>query len=215
MVKEGKEELCFKSSLVIERPSEILLKSATVYWNYNNIDNDLENFVTVDKERLEFKHGYWSFDDIKLELEKKGVSITRERVSGKCIVSVDNLTYFKKFGDLLGLDPFTNLAAGTTSTTTNMVDINRGLRSLDISCNIVDKSKNIDHKGEYSNVIASVPIPTDKTLKGSLSHYSDVNSKVEINKGTYNFLEFKVSSNIERYVGDVLLELYIQNKDRQ
>ena len=213
MVKDGKEELCLKSSLVIKRPSEILLKSATVYWNYNNIDNDAENFITVDKERLEFKHGYWSFDDIKVELEKKGVDITRERVTGKCVVSVDNLTYFKKFGDLLGLEPFTNLKAGTTTTTTtNMVNVNRGLRSLDISCNIVDKSKNVDHKGVYSNVIASVPIPTDKTLTGSLSHYSDINSKVSINRGTYSFLEFKVSSNIERYVGDILLELYITPK---
>ena len=144
------------------------------------------------------------------------MSITRERVSGKCIVSVDDLTYFKTLGVLLGLEDFSNLKAGTTTTSPNMVDINRGLRSLDISCNIVDTTKNIDHKGEYSNVMASVPIPTDKTLKGSLSHYSDINSKVSIDRGTYNFLEFKVSSNIERYVGDVLLELYIytshQNK---
>ena len=212
MVKVGKKELFLKVPLVVSQPSEILLKSATVYWNYNNIDNDVEDFVTVDKERLEFKHGYWSFDDIKEELEKKGVSITRERVTGKCIVSVNNLTYFKTLGVLLGLEDSSNLKAGTTLTSPNMVDINRGLRSLDISCNIVDRSKNIDHKGEYSNVIASVPIPTDKTLKGSLSHYSDINSKVSINKGTYNFLEFKVSSNIERYVGDVLLELYITPK---
>ena len=137
------------------------------------------------------------------------MSITRERVSGKCIVSVDDLTYFKTLGVLLGLEDFSNLKAGTTTTSPNMVDINRGLRSLDISCNIVDTTKNIDHKGEYSNVMASVPIPTDKTLKGSLSHYSDINSKVSIDRGTYNFLEFKVSSNIERYVGDVLLELYV------
>ena len=76
----------------------------------------------------------------------------------------------------------------------------------------MEKSKNIDQNGDYSNVIASVPIPTDKTLKGSLSHYSDINSKVSINRGAYSFLEFKVSSNIERYVGDVLLELYITPK---
>ena len=187
-----------------------------MYWDYNNIDNDVEDFIVVDKERLEFEHGYWSFNNIKDKLEKKGVHIAKEETTGKCVVSVDDLTYFKTLGVLLGLEDFSNLKAGTTLTSPNMVDINRGLRSLDISCNIVDTTKNIDHKGEYSNVIASVPIPTDKTLKGSLSHYSDINSKVSIDRGTYNFLEFKVSSNIERYVGDVLLELYIytshQNK---
>ena len=93
-----------------------------------------------------------------------------------------------------------------------MVDVNRGLRSLDVKCNIVDKSKNINDKGLYSDVIASLPIPTDRTLKGTLTHYSDINSKVSINRGTYNFLEFETSSNVERYAGDVLLELYITPK---
>ena len=211
MVTSGKKELFLKTPLVITEPSEIVLKSATVYWNYDNI-TDTEDFVTVDGTRLEFEHGYWSFDDIKLELEKKGVSIARQRVTGKCIVSVDDLTYFKAVGVLLGLKNFYNMDAGATMTSPNTVYINRGLRSLDISCNIVDKSNNIDNKGEYSDVIASIPIPTDKTLKGSLSHYSDINSKVKINRGIYSSLEFKVSSNIQRYVGDILLELYITPK---
>ena len=211
-VKNGKKELFLKTPLVITEPSEIVLKSATMYWNYNNIDNDKEDFVTVDGTRLEFEHGYWGFRDIKLELEKKGVSIDRQWITGKCKVSVDDQTYFKAVGVLLGLKNFYNMDAGATMTSPNTVDINRGLRSLDIKCNIVDKSNNIDNKGEYSDVIASIPIPADKTLKGTLSHYSDINSRVKINRGTYNFLEFKVSSNIDRYVGDILLELYIVPK---
>ena len=212
MVDSCKKELFLKTPLVITEPSEIVLKSATVYWDYNNIDNDKENFVTVNGTRLEFEHGYWSFADIKLELEKKGVSIDRQRVTGKCKVSVDDQTYFKAVGVLLGLKNFYNMDAGATMTSPNTVDVNRGLRSLDIKCNIVDKSNNIDNKGEYSDVIASLSIPTDKTLKGSLSHYNDINSMVKINRGTYNFLEFKVSSNIDRYAGDILLELYIVPK---
>ena len=212
MVTSGKKELFLKTPLVITEPSEITLKSATVYWNYNNIDNDLENFITVDRNRVEFKHGYWNFEDLKTELKKEGVTIVRECVTGKCVVSVDDGTYFKTLGVLLGLDNYTNMTAGSTITSHNMVDVNRGLRSLDISCNIVDKSKNIDNKGLYSDVIASLPIPTDKTLKGTLTHYSDINSKVSINRGTYNFLEFEASSNVERYAGDVLLELYITPK---
>ena len=99
--------------------------------------------------------------------------------------------------------------AGANLTSHKKVDINRGFKSLDIKCNIVDKQKNIDSNGGYSDIIASLPIPTDRTLKGSLSHYSDIDSKVKINRGTYNFLEFKALSNIERYAGDVLLEMYI------
>ena len=93
-----------------------------------------------------------------------------------------------------------------------MVDINQGFRHVNVSCNVVDKSKNIDQNGKYSDVIASIPIPTDKSLKGTLSHYNNIDSKVSINRGTYNFLEFNVRSNVvgdDRIVGDTLLELYI------
>ena len=212
MVTSGKKELFLKTPLVITEPSEITLKSATVYWNYNNIDNNLEDFITVDGNRVEFKHGYWNFEDLETKLKNEGVTIVEECVTGKCVVSVNDGTYFKTLGVLLGLNNYTNMTAGSTITSHNMVDVNRGLRSLNVKCNIVDKSKNIDNKGEYSNVIASLPIPTDKTLKGTLTHYSDINSKVSINRGTYNFLEFEASSNVERYAGDVLLELYITPK---
>ena len=209
MVENGKKELFLKTSLVITETSEIILKSATVYWDFNNIDNDLEDFITVDGSRVEFEHGYWTFDDLDSKLEEEGITLVKERVTGKCVVSVDDATYFKALGSLLGLDSYTNMDAGTSLTSHNKVDINRGFKSLDIKCNIVDKQKNIDSDGGYSEVISSLPIPTDRTLKGSLSHYNDINSKVKINKGTYNFLEFKALSNIDRYAGDVLLEMYI------
>ena len=157
MVKGGKKELFLKTPLVISQPSEILLKSATVYWDYNNIDNDVEDFITIDKKRVTFEHGYWNFEDIKGTLEKKGVHITKEKTTGKCTISLNGLTYFKTLGVLLGLENFSNLKAGSTSTSPNMVDINRGLRSLDLSCNVVDVSKNIDQNGNYSDVMAASP----------------------------------------------------------
>ena len=209
LVENGKKELFLKTSLVISEPSEITLKSATIYWDYNNIDNDLEDFITVDGNRVEFKHGYWTFDDLESKLKEEGVTIVKERVTGKCVVSANDATYFKALGVLLGLNSYTNMDAGANLTSHNKVDVNRGFKSLDIKCNIVDKQKNIDSDGGYSDVIASLPIPTDRTLKGSLSHYSGIDSKVKINRGTYNFLEFKALSNIERYAGDILLEMYI------
>ena len=212
MVTSGKKELYLKTPLVITTPSEIILKSATVFWDYNNIDNDLEDFITVDGTRVGFEHGYWTFDDLETKLKKEGVTLVKERVTGKCMLSVNDVTYFKTLGVLLGLNDYTNMDAGANMMSHGKVDINRGFKSLDIKCNIVDKTKNIDSSGGYSDIIASLPIPTDRTLKGSLSHYSDINSKVKLNRGTYNLLEFDALSNISRYAGDVLLEMYISPK---
>ena len=209
LVENGKKELFLKTSLVISEPSEITLKSATVYWDYNNIDNDLEDFITVDGSRVEFKHGYWTFDDLETKLKEDGITLAKERVTGKCVISANDATSFKALGILLGLNSNTDMDAGADLTSHNKVDVNRGFKSLDIKCNIVDKQKNIDSNGGYSDIIASLPIPPDRTLKGSLSHYSDINSKVKINRGTYNFLEFEALSNVDRYAGNVLLEIYI------
>ena len=211
-IKDGKKDLYLDRSLVISEQSAIILKSATVYWNYNNIDNDLEDSIVVDGSKVEFEHGYWNFEDIKTELEKNGVNVSKEGVTGKCTISVDTTTDFKTFGMLLGLDKNTTITAGSSITSHNMVSVNHGFRSLDISSNIVDRSKNIDDDGKYSDVIANLPIPTDKTLKGTLSYYHNIDSKVSINRGTYNHLEFKAVSNVDRYAGDVLLEMYISPK---
>ena len=95
-----------------------------------------------------------------------------------------------------------------------MVDLNHGLRSVRVSCNAVDVTKNIDQNGKYSDVLATLSIPTDRSLKGTTSHYNNINSKVDINKGSYNYLRFNVSTNMgdNIKIGDVLLEIYITPK---
>ena len=90
-----------------------------------------------------------------------------------------------------------------------MVDINHGLRRVDIQCDIIDKFSNININGQPSDILTSIPIPTDKTLKGSLSYYNNINTSVRISRGTYNSVGFKVFGNNKQYACDVLLELHI------
>ena len=96
----------------------------------------------------------------------------------------------------------------------NMVDINHGLRRVDIQCDIIDKCSNININGQPSNILTSIPIPTDKTLKGSLCYYNNINTSVKISRGTYNSIGFKVFGNNEQYACDVLLELHIKSVKR-
>ena len=51
----------------------------------------------------------------------------------------------------------------------------------------------------------TLPITTTQTLKGSVQHYFDIESRVPIFNGVVNRIEFNVTKN----VGNVLLELYI------
>ena len=41
LIKGGEGRIYLENALVIEEPSEILLKSANVYWDYNNVSEDV------------------------------------------------------------------------------------------------------------------------------------------------------------------------------
>ena len=209
--KNGEGILCLKDALVITEPSEIILESATVYWNYNNISNDKEDFVTVGGTKISLEHGYYNFDDLKGVLENHGVDLVGKTPTGKCEITVGSITNFEELGVLLGLPSNTELTG--TSTPDDMVNINRGLRRISIECDIVDRHSNIGIDGQPSKTISNIPIPTDKTLKGTLTHHM-LNSTVKVNRGTFHSLKFNVTSNVERYAGDVFLELYIKHSKR-
>ena len=220
LTKSGEGTLYLRNSLVITEPSEIILNSATMYWNYNNI-NTSNDFITVNGAKVTLEHGYWNFNNLKQKLSDSGVNIVEKTPTGKCKITADHATNFKNLGLLLGLQKNTELTPTTTSsnsvsspspaviTSPNMVDINYGLRRVDIQCDIIDKCSNINIDGQPSDILTSIPIPTDKTLKGSLCYYNGINTSVKISRGTYNSIGFKVFGNNERYVCDVLLELQI------
>ena len=66
---EGKEKrLDLDKTLTIDKDSpEIFIKSATVYWNYNNVFSSSNEMFTYDGNNMSINPGYWTFDI----LEKK------------------------------------------------------------------------------------------------------------------------------------------------
>ena len=220
LTKDGEGTLYLRDSLVITEPSEIILNSATMYWNYNNI-NVNNDFITVNGTKVTLDHGYWNFDNLKQELSGSGVSITEKPPTGKCKITTGLTTNFENLGPLLGLHKNTELTPLVLQNSSlplpviivspNMVDINHGLRRVDIQCDIIDKFSNININGQPSDILTSIPIPTDKTLKGSLSYYNNINTSVRISRGTYNSIGFKVFGNNKQYACDVFLELHIKS----
>ena len=225
LTKDGEGTLYLRDSLVITEPNEIILNSTTMYWNYNNI-NVNNDFITVNGVKTTLEHGYWNFNNLKQKLSDSGVDIVEKTPTGKCKITTGATTNFENLGLLLGLQKNTELTPTTTtlsrSSSTlgspspaviispNMVDINYGLRRVDIQCDIIDKFNNININGQPSDILTSIPIPTDKTLKGSLCYYNGINTNVKISRGTYNSIGFKVFGNNKQYVCDVLLELNIK-----
>ena len=116
----------------------------------------------------------------------------------------------KKFATLLGFPEDEMLSDGTWKTSPNVVDVNRGLRYVNINCSIVDTSENSNTDGGRSQTLVLLPIPSDQTLNSTATFFKNINSKATINNGCFNRLIFDVNTNIEEKVDmDLLLELYI------
>ena len=68
--------------------------------------------------------------------------------------------------------------------------------------------KNFDNEGKRSCIMTSLPIPVNQSLKGSVTHLSNIDSRVSINKGQYNALNFSIHTNTEGYnvnlIGSIL-----------
>ena len=157
-----------------------------------------------------------TFDMLAEKFKSIGkITLTKTSENGKCVIESDKDINLKNLGLLPGFTKNKVTQKITKVESDSMVDINRGLHYISICCDAVDKSKNFDNEGKRSCMIATLPLTTDQTLKGSVTHFSNVDSRASINKGQYNSLNFTVIVNNDvTQIGSILLRLYIiQNKD--
>ena len=85
------------------------------------------------------------------------------------------------------------------------MNINNDLEYIEVSCILVKMQENINLNGKKSDVILTLPITSTQTLNGSIQHYVDIDSRVPIDKGVINKIDFNITKN----VGQVFLDLYI------
>ena len=201
-------EVCINKSV----KSIMTLKNATIYWKYKNVITGVNDYVMYGTTKITFEEGYWTFEMIKEKLEKdKKIKLVANKHNNTCKIYSDgrNLN-LKNFATLLGFPENKIISNGTWKTSPNVVDVNKGLRYVNIDCSIVDTSENSNTDGERSQTLVSLPIPFDQSLNSTATFFKNIDSKVTVNNGCFNRLIFDVNTNIENKVDmDLLLEIYI------
>ena len=216
---DGKETtITLSESLLVTHSNPyILLKKATIFWSY---DNNIRSTHTVTykygNNPLELiDNGYHTFEMIKNRLEThNGITLEAIKHSGKCKLSntsVNTLVIDDALNEILGRFTTTTFNQNNSKTSRRRVNINRGFKYISISCNIVDSSQNLDTQGGKSNILTSLAIPTSQSLFGSTQHFSDIESKVMVDKGVINQITFKVTDQDGNPINvvEILLECYI------
>ncbi len=185
-VEEHKKTVMLPQCLKIERDNpHIFVKTVTVYWDYNNVFPKYNDKISYRGNTVKFEEGYWTFSMIKdrFTYELGTTVLKANKDNSTCSLEVDGDVDLSKFGELLGFRENTHIDANDILTSPNKVEINHGLQYITISCNLVSSDNNIDSEGRRSTVISSLPITTTKSLKGTVCHYTDIESRVSIDKG--------------------------------
>jgi hypothetical protein len=205
-----------QNSVLTSNYDSVFVKRVSVFWEYFNITRQT-TLITTKTDDVTIDKGYYTFNDIKVKLERSGVILTYFKETATCLIESKNhdVTLSKKLQEMLGLRRFTKpmiLLKGRSLTGDSKVDFNNDLRFVNIHCNLASKSYNVNSWGKPSDVITSVTVPTDRPLLGSVVSYIDVESRTSIIRGTCAELVFHMTDQDGKPIdiGEVLIEMYLE-----
>ena len=213
--------------------STLNVESVTVFWDYNNVIKGVNDTFNHNGNVLVVPEGYWTSDMITRIRDRLIISVGTGSTKyynsiaqlfmenngngGFSAYSTNSTATINlgSFGMLLGFDRDTVLPALTRILSQNSADLNRGLKYITVSCDIVDDTRNIGVDGKRSNVIATIPVPNDIDLKHAITqHYIDtrLTNGNPLQNGCFNNITFDINTNMGPLkIGSVLLELCINN----
>ena len=194
--------------------SFLIAKEATVFWNFKNITSDLDNGeYTVGTATKTLNPGYWDFQLLKEHLEGNKVEIELNTYDNTCRIQNKNTekVNLKKLGKLLGFPENHELAANATGTSPEAVDINHGLRYLQVECDFIDEAKN-SWKGEDSTVLAFIPVTPGTRLNSTSYIYEKKGAPRYTKTGIVSKMVFTVKSNVPdlKVDADILMDITLE-----
>ena len=207
------------TTVTFDRPlaayaSFLIAKEATVFWNFKNITSDLDNGeYTVGTATKTLNPGYYDFQLLKEHLEtylelEMNVYDNTCRIKNKSTTEKVNL---KKLGKLLGFPENHELAANATGTSPEAVDINHGLRYLQVECDFIDEVKN-SWRGGDSTVLAFIPVTPGTRLNSTSYVYEKKGAPRYTKTGIVSKMVFTVKSNVPglKVDADILMDITLE-----
>jgi hypothetical protein len=137
------------------------VKTAAVFWNYRNIRKGFNDYISVDGKKIMIDEGYWTFKQLRKELEGNGLTL-KEYPDGRIRIDFAKGTYSAGLRNLTNILEYrsSNGPTYTPHISDRPVDIHEGLRYRAVSCNLVNRQHNIGPYGNRSTVVTSLPMTT-------------------------------------------------------
>ena len=216
-IKKGKETSFKFKKPIATYGTRIAAKEVTVFWNFKNITSTIGNNTFVIKSKAEvtetINDGYYDFQALKERLKLNKLELQMNTYNNTCSIENKNTVKvdLKKLGVLLGFHENHELAASASEQSPDPVDVNHGLKYLTVTCDLIDRSKNIDLEGEESDILAFLPITPGTRLNSSCYVYEGENAWRAAKNAVVSEMVFRVNSNISENVDvDILLDIALE-----
>ena len=152
-------------TLVLNNCHKMFVKSTSVFWDY-----DVDGVNT----KVTFKEGYYNFSSLKKEFENTGkIELEEIPFTGKCKLKTDKKMNLKTLSPILGFSSNKEISANTLTESDSVVNIH---------CNLINASRNF-LDGKRSDILFQIPIPSNQTLKGSVSSFPSEEKGVMLSNG--------------------------------
>lgn len=135
---EGPEKTILFDKSIVTRKSHsdfsdtpmLLVKKATIFWNYNNVFSGFNDKMKYGSSTITLPEGYYTYKALERELElNTDITLEAYKNSGKCsILGPTNDLRLGKLGELLGFPGDLVIKTNQRAYSPNKVEINRGLR---------------------------------------------------------------------------------------
>ena len=145
-----------------DRCPHIFVKRATIFWDYNNFTE--EPSFSIGGGDIILIPGYYTFGDLTKLMKPYGIDLQLYDHNNTVYVENKSQQELKltRLATLLWLDDPTVLPDQGSTFGDKQMDINCGMKFLNIHCDIACESY---YNGHGSGVIASLEVPTPRGLK--------------------------------------------------
>ena len=153
-----------------------------------------------------FQPGYWNFSAIQERLADEGVTLTELVHDNSCrIFCKDESLNLGLIGELLGFGPNKSIAKNTF-VDSNTVDVNLGVRTVNIACSLVNSSRKLNRYQQGTQVIATIPLPMNMTPNGSIQNFGVQKWTASTTRGDFQSITFYVNDNTGRELTNLFAE---------
>lgn len=145
-IENNKNELYIDDRIQIPTTAEMITKNVVVYRKYKNVIAGENDHVVYGSKKITFGEGYWTFEKIKKKFKEDNITVAENRYNNTCSIFSDRDLNFKNFAPL-GFPTDHVVRDSTPKISPNVVDVNQGLKYINISCDIVNSIGNINTNG--------------------------------------------------------------------